>query len=231
MTTQLSLELVPVFTAVIGDTPVNTVDARKLHAFLEVGTRFNDWINRRIDEYRFIQGVDFTSILTNEYSPPAKDYHVSIDMAKELAMVERTEKGKQARQYFIECERRLREQPKPLTPAEMILAQAQQLVDHERQLALVQRRLDAIESVQPKPATHSTIVGYAAALNLAVDHKSANKLGRRAASLCRIQGFPLVQIHDDRWGTVNSYPHPILDIVFHEYAPGRVAAAGFPVNN
>lgn len=100
--------LIPVVSQVIGGQSVQTVDARTLHSFLEVDTRFNDWVNRRIDEYGFAQDVDFISILNSEYSPPRKDYALTLDMAKELAMVERTPKGKQARQYFIECEKRLR---------------------------------------------------------------------------------------------------------------------------
>ncbi len=100
--------LIPVVSQVIGGQSVQTVDARALHSFLEVDTRFNDWVNRRIDEYGFAQDVDFISILNSEYSPPRKDYALTLDMAKELAMVERTPKGKQARQYFIECEKRLR---------------------------------------------------------------------------------------------------------------------------
>ena len=99
--------LIPVVSQVIDHQTVQTVDARALHSFLEVDTRFNDWVNRRIDEYGFAQDVDFISILNSEYSPPRKDYAITLDMAKELAMVERTPKGKQARQYFIDCERRL----------------------------------------------------------------------------------------------------------------------------
>ena len=83
---------------------VQTVNARELHAFLEVKTRFNDWINRRIQEYDFKVDVDFT-ILKNEYVEN-KEFFIAIDMAKELSMVERNEKGKQARQYFIECEKK-----------------------------------------------------------------------------------------------------------------------------
>jgi len=101
-------EIIPVVPSTINGQSVQTVDARALHSFLEVDTRFNDWVNRRIDEYGFAQDVDFISILNSEYSPPRKDYALTLDMAKELAMVERTPKGKQARQYFIECEKRLR---------------------------------------------------------------------------------------------------------------------------
>lgn len=86
------------------------VNARELHQFLEVETRFNDWISRRIEEYQFIEKQDFEVLLKNEKNSnggrPLKEYIISIDMAKELSMVERNEKGKLARLYFIEMEKK-----------------------------------------------------------------------------------------------------------------------------
>ncbi|WP_186205927.1 antA/AntB antirepressor family protein [Burkholderia gladioli] len=94
----------------IGGEEVQTVDARRLHKFLEVQTAFKDWITRRIEEYGFNEGEDFCC--SNLSSKPGqrgghnrREYHVTLDMAKELSMVERTEKGREARRYFIECER------------------------------------------------------------------------------------------------------------------------------
>jgi phage anti-repressor protein len=99
-------DLIPVFNATFGDSPVNAVDARALYDFLEVKSEFRNWIKNRIDGYGFVQGIDF---IAGNFLPGSDriDYHCSIDMAKELAMVERNAKGKQARQYFIECEKRL----------------------------------------------------------------------------------------------------------------------------
>lgn len=124
----MSAQLIPVVASVIGNQSVQAVDGRALHIFLEVETRFNDWIDRRIEEYGFEENRDFYSFLskTPKGGRPTKEYTLALDMAKELAMVERTPKGKQARQYFIECERiALHAQPQPADPA----ALAQQLAD------------------------------------------------------------------------------------------------------
>ena len=83
------------------------VSARELHEFLEVKSRFNDWITNRINKYEFESEIDYTKFLVqcirgqNEY-----DYALTIDMAKELSMVENNCKGKEARKYFIECEKK-----------------------------------------------------------------------------------------------------------------------------
>ena len=101
--------LIQISNSKINNSEVKTVNARELHSFLEVSTRFSDWIQRRIDEYEFVENQDFIVLLKNEKKPiggrPQKEVHISIDMAKELSMVERNEKGKQARQYFIEMEK------------------------------------------------------------------------------------------------------------------------------
>lgn len=87
---------------------VQLVDAKALHRFLEIDARFNDWIARRIAEYGFQEGEDFYSALSKSTGGRrSREYRITLDMGKELAMVERNEKGKQARRYFIECEKRL----------------------------------------------------------------------------------------------------------------------------
>jgi anti-repressor protein len=86
-----------------------TVSGRELHEFLEVATRYNDWFDRMAD-YGFTDGVDFEAITQKRVTAQGNettltDHQLTIDMAKEIAMIQRTEKGKQARQYFIEVER------------------------------------------------------------------------------------------------------------------------------
>ncbi len=99
--------LIKIADSTIGSNTVQTVNARELHEFLEVSTRFNDWIRNRISDFNFTENQDFVSLTENLVSGGKRtEYHLSLDMAKELSMVERNEKGKQARQYFIECERR-----------------------------------------------------------------------------------------------------------------------------
>lgn len=82
-----------------------TVSGRELHEALEVGTRYNDWF-ARMCEYGFTENEDFYSNLskTSEGGRPSTDHALTIPMAKELCMLQRNEKGKQFRQYFIKVE-------------------------------------------------------------------------------------------------------------------------------
>jgi anti-repressor protein len=79
----------------IGEAAVQTVNARDLHHGLEVSTAFKDWIVRRIADYGFQEEKDFCSFLSESSGGrPAKEYALTIDMAKELSMVERNDAGK-----------------------------------------------------------------------------------------------------------------------------------------
>lgn len=106
--------LIPVFRAEIGGVEVDAVNARDLHAFLEAGKDFSNWIKDRIEKFGFQENQDFvcSPILASKDQPLGRgghnrlDYTLTLDMAKELSMVERTDKGRRARRYFIEIERR-----------------------------------------------------------------------------------------------------------------------------
>ena len=108
-----NLNLIPVFNGSIQNQPVQLCNARDLHSFLEVGKVFGAWIQDRINEYGFIQDEDYLVITERTNGRPRKEYHITLDMGKELGMVERNERGRQIRKYFIECERRA-SQPKQI---------------------------------------------------------------------------------------------------------------------
>lgn len=98
------------------------VSARELHDFLEVKTAYKDWFPRMC-EYGFTEGEDFCSFLSESTGGrPAQDAAVSIDMAKEICMLQRNEKGKMARQYFLQLE-------KDWNSPEKVMARALQIAD------------------------------------------------------------------------------------------------------
>ncbi len=110
--------LIPVIEHEIDGELQPCVDARTLHGWLKSGDRFADWIKKRIKTYGFDQGVDFVchSVITETQRTNGQkgrvkrmDYLLTLDMAKELSMVESNQQGKMARRYFINCEKSLRQ--------------------------------------------------------------------------------------------------------------------------
>lgn len=119
-------ELIPINT---NDPERITVSARDLHEFLEVETRFNDWFHRMC-EYGFAENHDFrfySKMSNTSGGRPAQDAQITIDMAKELCMLQRNEKGKQARQYFIQLE-------KDWNSPERVMARALQIANKKLQV-------------------------------------------------------------------------------------------------
>ena len=100
--------LIPVFNGLIQNQPVQLCNARELHSFVESKQEYATWIKNRINEYGFIQDEDYLVITERTNGRPRKEYHITLDMGKELGMVERNERGRQIRQYFIRCERTLK---------------------------------------------------------------------------------------------------------------------------
>ncbi|WP_406603978.1 antA/AntB antirepressor family protein [Bartonella gliris] len=109
--------LIPISEQTVGQEIVQTVNARELHSFLEVGKKFADWITERINKYNLVENQDFVCfpILGSKGrgGHNRKDYHLTLSVAKELSMLENNKKGREARLYFIECERLLKQVTTP----------------------------------------------------------------------------------------------------------------------
>lgn len=178
---------------------VQCVSARELHEFLEIGKVFGAWINDMM-RYGFEENVDYTTYWSDskngnavEYlgSPQkmsakgyTKEYIITIDMAKEISMIQRTEKGKQARLYFIECEKKLKSQVPQLTKKQQLqlsilngddlekissLAQYETLIIGEATKPL----LDKIEEDKPKVDYYEqmlTTIGCRTVTDIAKDY-------------------------------------------------------------
>lgn len=130
------------------------VSGRELHEFLEIRTKYKDWF-RRMVEYGFEEEIDFIRVAqkraTNNLKNPVTtviDHAISIDMAKEISMIQRTEKGKIARQYFINCEKKLKA-VKKLSPMELMELQFIALKEQKEKIAQVENRVDKLEEDMP----------------------------------------------------------------------------------
>ena len=94
----------------IGNAELNSVNARDIHNYLQVNSKFADWIKRAISKYDFKENIDYVCFLKNEKAGNnaiSREYIVTMDMAKELAMLENNPKGRETRKYFINCEKEL----------------------------------------------------------------------------------------------------------------------------
>ena len=178
-------QLIPIANQAIAGEERQAVNARELHAFLEVEARFNDWIARRIEEYGFIENADFLVTQIQVTKPtgrggnrkPVIEYFLTLDTAKELAMVERNAKGREARRYFIECERQAKQAavalPDFTNPAEAARAWAAEVDKNNEQRKTIIEQGERLLKAEPK----------AAALDLLADSRGASNLSLTAKHL------------------------------------------------
>lgn len=133
----------------------SVVSARNLYSFLssEKTSRFNDWIKRML-EYGFEDGKDYSLVKIGERSAHNKiDYALTLDTAKEISMLQRSEKGKQARQYFIECEKHLANKVRIKSGDQLILEAVNLLQER------VKVQEEALKTLTPKADFADRVIG------------------------------------------------------------------------
>lgn len=142
----------------INDNQEQTVSGRELHAFLEIGTKYKDWFPRMC-EYGFVEGTDYNPLKkeqvqfegNREVKREVADHILKLDMAKELCMLARNEKGKQARQYFLQVEREWNSPEKVMARALMLANK--RLAETSKQLEAAKPKIVFADAVSASPTT------------------------------------------------------------------------------
>lgn len=228
-------ELIKLTQQNISDQEVNAVNARELHEFLGVGRKFNTWIKDRIEKYGFLENLDYVIVENLSFPNPGnaksrsqvlKDYYISLDMAKELSMVENNDKGREARQYFIQCEKQLH---RPMSQLEMISVMASEMVKAQKQLeqvtadnAIQDQRLDNIENNLQQKADLADRLADSALLLSATQMGSVFGLSAKAFN-------QKLKEHKVAYKTTYEDERGITRTHFVFYAPYKDAGLGKPV--
>lgn len=208
------------------------VNARELHQFLECKRDFATWIKDKIEKYGFVENQDFEVFHNFGGNPkggrPMIEYALSVDMAKELSMVENNERGRTARKYFIECEKIIKERHRiPTNFAEALRLAAEQQEKIEAQQKAIQQSAkeivalsDQITEMQPKVSYYDKILASKATLTVtqvAQDYgmsaKAFNILLRNFGIQHKVNGQWILYAKYIRQGYVHSKS---IDIVRHD---------------
>ena len=122
----------------------SVVSGRELHKFLEVKTRYSIWFDRMV-EYGFAENIDYVALVQKRTTAQGNqteyiDHALKLDMAKEISMIQRTAKGKEARQYFIQVEKEFKKQQLQIPTTQRELVQLALSANEE-----TNQRIDAVE--------------------------------------------------------------------------------------
>ena len=183
---------------------LQTVSAKDLYHFLEPKAKFNDWIRRMLTYYGCIEDVDFYSFLSESIGGrPSREYILSLDCAKSIAMVQRSPKGKQIRSYFIEAEKQFKAIATP------------------EQIRELYNRLTILESRQIDYTEDWTVERYLRACNLlsGITNTHRQQLGKLCTKSHRQEygTDPKKVPHPSYTGGQNVYPYTLINTVFKEW--------------
>lgn len=135
------------------------VSGRDLHAFLQIGRDYTNWFKQMV-EYGFTEGEDFTPITAKSTGGrPSVDHALTIDMGKELGMIQRTDLGRRIRQYFIEVEKRSVSALPDISTPEGVLALAQTLTKTAEQLVAEKNKVAELTPLASQARTFNKAKG------------------------------------------------------------------------
>lgn len=177
-----------------------TVSARDLHSFLNVKTAFTDWFPRMC-EFGFEEGKDFCSFLSESTGGrPKTEYQLTIEMSKEICMLQRSPEGKQARQYFIELE-------KKWNSPEMVMSRALQF--SQKQIASLKEAnsilIEENSLMKPKAAYYDNVIAHGKSVNFTDAAKLMGVPRNRLINELMKSGY----IYRDSYGDIRAYQRSI----------------------
>ena len=233
-------ELIEVKQATIGNENISAVSARDLYLGLGfAAAAWSRWAKTNIEQNEFfVENVDWVGFAievngseTSEDSTLntvlsetkkgnfARDYAVSIEMAKHLSMMAKTAKAHDYRNYFIECEKKANT---PMTTLEFMLYSVNAMIEQDKKVKALEEsvsQLDAkIEEVKAKatmsPMDYYSIAGYAGLRGLTVDVHQAGRFGKSATKFSKDNSYEIFKAHSEIFGAVNTYHLDVLTKLF-----------------
>jgi phage anti-repressor protein len=193
-----------------GERPI--IMGRELHVFLEVETRYDMWFKRMCD-YGFIENRDYLLVdqncATNNPKNPSTirgDHAITIPMAKEICMLQRSAKGKECREYFVACEESWNSPDKIMERAMQIAHR--RAIEAERRIFGLLEEKESLEIALNESLQYYTVAKYNKTFHMGWNMSECQEVGRRLSAYCRIRDFEVrkCQTNDERFGSVNSYP-------------------------
>lgn len=182
------------------------VSAKELYKKLGLApTQWSRWAVKNIEKNIFAkEGRDWVRFDFVSNGSETKDYVLTLDFAKNLCMLSRTERGQQVRNYFLEVEK--------------IAMEATQPAISEKRLQALENKLKRLEAATVTSEIHEfSIFGYCGLHKIRLYGTEAQSIGKLAAKRCRELNAPVGKIRDIRFGMVNTYPEYVLKHVFEEF--------------
>lgn len=188
---------------------IPTVNGRELHEALKVATLYKDWFPRMC-EYEFTEGKDYSSFLSHRSDgrpgKPRKDHKLTISMAKEICMIQRSDMGRRFRQYFISIEEAWNS-PEKIMERALLIAQ-QRAKEAETKILALSEENESLEIALNTSLKFYTVAKYNNVFSMAWSLKECQSIGKGLSAYCRSRAIEIrkCETNDERFGSVYSYP-------------------------
>lgn len=188
---------------------IPTVNGRELHEALKVATKYKDWFPRMC-EYGFKEEKDYSSFLSHRSDglagKPRNDHKLTISMAKEICMLQRSEMGKKFREYFISVEEAWNS-PEKIMERALLIAQ-QRAKEAEIKILALSEENETLEIALNTSLKFYTVAKYNTAFSMGWGLKECQSIGKRLSAYCKSHSIEIrkCETNDERFGSVNSYP-------------------------
>ena len=201
-----------------------TVLGRNLHNALKIKTGYRDWFHRMV-EHGFVEGRDFNTLklervqrdVDGNISCEITDHQLTLEMAKGICLLQKSEIGRRCREYIIDVEQRFNEPLK--TPEELLLESAELMLGHGKRLSSIEERLEVLEArAEMHQRCYYTIAEYAALRGIDYDVDDVFSVERKAENLSREYGCEVLTVPESPLTLVriSTYHVDILKRVFKQ---------------
>lgn len=193
---------------------IEVVSARELYEILGYDkSQWSRWYQKNIVENQFaLENTDYQALDIMSNGNATKDFALTIDFATKLAMMAKTEKGEEVRDFFIALKKN--HKTKVLSPLDVMQIAIDQLKSQESRISKTEQAVLMLEARTQTRSNYFTIAGFATLNKMNCGLKLASNLGRKASALCKQREIPTEEILDPRFGSVKTYPITILEEVF-----------------
>lgn len=204
------------FPAIIEKDGKKAVSARELYDALGYDrSQWKRWYKKNITDNPFaVINQDWVGFDIMSSGNPTMDFALSLDFAKRLSMLARTEAGEKIRNYFIEAEKVAVQATAQLEPEELMLRQVQMMIEQKKRLVAIENDVKQLKAQTQARPDYYTVAGFATLNGIKGDLSFCAKLGKIAAKICRDHGWVMGTTPDPRFGKVYTYPREALECAF-----------------
>lgn len=194
------------------------VSARELYENLGFNkANWAKWYKKNILNNQFaVENEDYQTLILSMNGNETQDFALSIDFAKKLSMLARTDQGEKIRNYFVEVEKVALSSAKPLSTIEILELTLKGIKEQNLELQEIKSEVKELKAKTDNSSNYISVMGYARIKEVKIGLHLAAQIGTKAKAYCKEKGYSIETVPDPRFGKVNIYPFEAVEQAFNQ---------------